>query len=176
MFLEADDATVRALGRYLTSTDRKAAAHLDTFIASNTHRIRKDAGRRPRLRTRGENHDLAEIFDELNAEWFGGKIDVLVTWGRRPPRRRRRSIRLGTYVLAEGLIRIHPVLDQPWVPRFFVAYVLFHEMLHHVVPAPLENGRQQFHSAEFRELERSYPDYRRAIAWEQANLRRLLSS
>ena len=178
MFMEADDTTVRALSRYIRRNDRRAGAHLDAYIRDNEHRIRK--GRRPlvRVKTRGEHHDLRAIFDELNAEYFEGRIrDVRVTWGRRPPargRRRRRSIRLGTYVAEDRLIRIHPFLDQEWVPPFFVAYVMFHEMLHHVVPAPVRNGRQRFHSAEFRKLERGYPDYDRAIAWERANLPRLL--
>lgn len=179
MFMKADDATVRALSRYIRRNDRRAGAHLDLFIRDNEHRIRK--GRRPlvRVETRGQHHDLRAIFDALDAEHFGGSIrDVRVTWGRRPPeqpRRRRRSIRLGTYVAEDRLIRIHPFLDRQWVPRFFVAYVVFHEMLHHVVPAPVENGRQRFHSPEFRRLERGYPDYDRAIAWERANLQRLLS-
>lgn len=178
MFIEADDATVRALTRYIRRNDRRAGAHLDAYIRDHEHRIRK--GRRPlvRVKTRGEHHDLRAIFDELNDGHFGGSVrDVRVTWGRRPPargRRRRRSIRLGTYVAEDRLIRIHPFLDQAWVPRFFVTYVVFHEMLHHVVPARVENGRQRFHSAEFRSLERAYPDYEQAIAWERANLPRLL--
>jgi hypothetical protein len=179
MFLDADDTTVRALSRYLTRGDSRASTRLDEFIEENAHLIRKERARAARVRTRGRYHDLGDIFEELNELWFEGEIlDVQVTWGRRPPsnRRRRRSVRLGTYVQDDRLIRIHPVLDQDWVPRFFVAYVLYHEMLHHVVPAPLINGKKHFHSPEFRRLERDYPDYDRAIAWEKTNLRRLLSS
>lgn len=178
MFVEADDTTVRALARYITRNDRRAGAHLDAYIRDNEHRIRK--GRRPvvRVHTRGRHHDLKSIFDQLNERHFGGSVNnVRVTWGRRPPargRRRRRSIRFGTYVAEDRLIRIHPFLDQEWVPRYFVAYVVFHEMLHHVVPAPIRNGRQCFHGAEFRSLERAYPDYERALAWERTNLPRLL--
>jgi hypothetical protein len=179
MFLDADDTTVRALARYLTRTDRRASARLDAYIESNNHRIRKSEPRPTRIRTRGRYHDLGDIFEELNGLHFdAGVEEVRVTWGRRPPGhlRRRRSIRLGTYVQDDRLIRIHPVLDQDWVPRFFVTYVVFHEMLHHVVPAPLVNGKKDFHSEAFRRREKSYEDYERAIAWERAHLRRLLSS
>jgi hypothetical protein len=178
MFLDADDMTVRALSRYLTRGDSGASERLDLFIEENTHLIRKERTRAARVRTRGQYHDLGDMFDELNELWFDELIDVQVTWGRRPPTnlRRRRSVRLGTYVQDDRLIRIHPVLDQDWVPRFFVAYVLYHEMLHHIVPAPLINGKKHFHSPEFRSRERAYPDYDRAIAWEKTNLRRLLSS
>jgi len=178
MFLDADDSTVRALARYLTRGDHRSSSRLDVFIEENAHLIRKERARAAPVRTRGRYHDLRDIFDELNELWFDERIDVQVTWGRRAPtnRRRRRSVRLGTYVQDDKLIRIHPVLDQDWVPRFFVAYVLFHEMLHHVVPAPLVNGKKHFHSPEFRSRERGYPDYDMAIVWEKANLRRLLSS
>lgn len=179
MFLDADDTTVRALSRYLTRGDRRSSERLDVFIEENTHLIRKERMRAANVRTRGQYHDLGDIFEELDELWFDEQVGgVQVTWGRRAPtnRRRRRSVRLGTYVQDDQLIRIHPVLDQDWVPRFFVAYVLFHEMLHHVVPAPLINGKKHFHSPEFRRQERAYPDYDRAIEWEKSNLRRLLSS
>ena len=176
MFLDADETCVRSLARYLVRSDRKAESRIDEFIESNRNKIRPGSRRLPPLRTRGVHHDLAEVFDELNQRWYGGALRVRVTWGRRSTqRRRRRSIRLGTFVADDQLIRIHPVLDRPWVPRFFVAYVLFHEMLHAVIPAPIEGGRQRFHSPEFRARERSYPDYQRSIAWEKANLRRLLA-
>ncbi|HJK95633.1 MAG TPA: SprT-like domain-containing protein [Polyangiaceae bacterium LLY-WYZ-14_1] len=181
MFLDADDPTVRALGLYLHRGDRESSAVVGSYIERNGARIRTGRRRGLRLRARGEIYDLDEIYAELNRDVFGGMVDgVRVSWGRRGApaagRRRRRSIRLGTYCAEERLIRLHPVLDQPWVPRFFVAYIVFHEMLHHVVPAVVENGRHQFHPPEFRELERRYPDYDRAIRWEKRNLKRLLAS
>jgi hypothetical protein len=178
MFLDADDATVRALARYLTRTDRRASARLDEYIDAKSHLIRREGRKRRRLRTRGEHHDLQRIFDALNEAHFDDGVGVNVTWGRRSPRksRRRRSIRLGTYVGEDRLIRIHPVLDAAWVPSFFLSYVVFHEMLHAVIPAPVQNGRQRFHCAEFRARERAYPDFERAIHWERQNLRRLLTS
>jgi predicted metal-dependent hydrolase len=178
MFVDADDQTVRSLARYIARNDRRAGAHLDTYIRDNEHRIKKERRRVVRVHTRGRHHDLSAIFDELNQRWFHGRVSgVRVTWGRRPAeqrRRRRRSIRLGTYVAEDRLIRIHPFLDQDWVPQYFVAYVVFHEMLHHLVPAPVRNGRQCFHSREFRILERAYPDYDRALSWERKNLPKLL--
>ncbi|MFW6051422.1 MAG: hypothetical protein ACODAU_09620 [Myxococcota bacterium] len=174
MFLDCDPATVRALASYLRTGGREASSQLGAYIERNGHRIRP---RRPRRRTRtaGRHHDLAIIFEELNHRWFEGGVRLQITWGRRVrARRRRRSIRLGAYSAEDGLIRIHPVLDQHWVPRFFVEYVVFHEMLHHVIPAPVRSGRQQFHGPAFREAERAYPDYERALRWEQRNIHRLL--
>jgi len=181
MFLDADEATVRALGIYLARGDRDASAVVGQYIERNGARIRSGRRRGVRLRSEGDVYDLGEIFAELNRGFFAGAVDgVQVSWGRRGApaagRRRRQSIRLGTYCAEERLIRVHPVLDQAWVPRFFVTYIVFHEMLHHVVPAVVENGRHQFHPPEFRELERRYPDYDRAIRWERRHLQRLLAS
>jgi hypothetical protein len=177
MFLRADDTTVRALVRYMVRRDRRAGDHLDAFIDSNLHRIKKRKARRHVLQTAGNHHDLREIFDELNRDWFQGNLKVHLTWGRRAPRmRRKRSIALGTYVADDRLIRIHPALDQPWVPRFFVAYVLFHEMLHHVVPAQDRGTHKAYHHPKFRRLEKLFPDYERALKWEKDNLGRLLRS
>jgi len=177
MFLRADDRTLKALARYMMRRDRRAGDRLDTFIEGNLHRIRKRRPRSRRLRTAGEHHDLEEIFGELNQAWFNGDLEVQLTWGRRtPPQRRKRSISLGTYVTDDRLIRIHPALDQAWVPRFFVAYVLFHEMLHHVVPALDRGTHRAYHHPKFRRLEKLFPDYERALKWEKANLARLLRS
>jgi predicted metal-dependent hydrolase len=94
-----------------------------------------------------------------------------------PRKRRRRSIRFGSYVPQEDLIRIHPLLDQPFVPEYFVRYIVFHEMLHAYL------GRSEglsehalSHSPEFRQMERAYPDYVCAQAWENSrgNLAKLL--
>ena len=86
----------------------------------------------------------------------------------------RRTIKLGSYSAVERLIRVHPVLDRPWVPRYFVSYILYHEMLHHVMPATRVGGRRMLHPPEFRAREQTYRHYDKAIAWEKANLDRLL--
>lgn len=177
MFLDCDAATARALADYLSGGSRDASVRLGRYIERNGHRIRPRVRRSLRVHTAGRVHDLAAIFDELNHEWFEGGVRLRITWGRRVrTRRRRRSIRLGAYSAEDGVIRIHPVLDQPWVPRFFVRYVVFHEMLHHVIPAPVRGGRQRFHSPEFQRAERAYPDYERAVRWEQRHLHRLLAA
>jgi len=115
------------------------------------------------------------IFDELNAEYFGGHMDARITWGPSVSRRRRRrSIKMGSFSVEDRVIRIHPALDQAAVPRYFVAWIVFHEMLHGKHEVRRENGRRRFHSAAFLAEERTFPEYERACAWEKANLDRLL--
>ncbi len=55
-------------------------------------------------------------------------------------------------------IRIHPLLDDSRVPRTFVEYIVFHEMLHAVVPSDRSSGRRYDHPEAFRVLERSFPN------------------
>ena len=105
----------------------------------------------------------------------------------------RRAIRLGSYSSLERVIRIHPVLDRGWIPRYFVAYIVYHEMLHHMVPsargtsrhasakilsdkaAPTSSSaRRTLHPPEFLERERAFRNYDRALDWERRHIRRLL--
>lgn len=178
MFLDADPFTQHALGRYLRYGDRASNNVIGAYIEANQQRIRPKKAR-DSLRTQGRKHDLRAIFNRLNDTYFQGMVDASVTWGRRTkPRGKQRScIKLGTYCADRKLIRIHPTLDRSWVPRYFVEYVVFHEMLHHMMPMPVrEDGRRELHTAEFLESERRFRHYARAIAWEQAHLGRLLRS
>ncbi len=175
MFLRADDVTVAALGSYLGRGNRKAGATLDAFIARHKATLGASRRRSTVIRTRGEHHDLAAILEGLAARHFGGPIDARITWGRRAQRRgRKRSIQLGTYLADERLIRIHPVLDQAWVPRFYVEAVVFHEMLHHDMPCVVKNGRRWFHTKEFRDRERAFEHHEVSERWEKEHLARLL--
>jgi hypothetical protein len=179
MFLDADPFTQQALGRYLRYGDRAANATIGSYIEANQQRIRP-ATRRPRgLRTRGRKHDLQDIYGRLNDTYFQGMVDASVGWGKRTRAqadRQRTSIKLGTYCADRKLIRIHPTLDRSWVPRYFVEYVVFHEMLHHMIPMPLRDGRRELHPPEFREREQRFRHYLRAIDWERAHIGRLLRS
>jgi predicted SprT family Zn-dependent metalloprotease len=178
MFVEATEPPVDAVARYLAGRDPRAGSELEAFIAANRHRIRRKDLRPGTMRTRGRHHDLGELFDELNSELFGGRVTARITWGRRtqPRGQRRRTIRLGAYVERERLIRIHPVLDQDWVPHFFVRYIVFHEMLHQVVPSSSTGSQRRHHGPAFQARERAFPDYERALEWERSNLTRLLRS
>ena len=174
MFLGAPERVLQALVEYIVRGDRRASGVLGDFIATNSHRIRASRPVTGPLRTRGACHDLAEVFASVNAQYFGGAVgDVLVTWGRhtRPlSAKPRQSIKLGSYSATERLIRVHPALDRDWVPRYFLSYILFHELLHHVIPAVPGS----LHPPELLQREREFRHYERAIAWEQKNIARLL--
>jgi hypothetical protein len=177
MFLDAPASVQDALIRYVAYADRTASTTVGNYIEANNHRIRASRPCLRPLQTQGEHHDLLGILSRLNKSYFGGTIDALVTWGKwsaHAPSKARRSLKLGSYSAVERLIRIHPVLDRAWVPRYFVSYVAYHEMLHHVIPAVKSGRRRVLHPPAFISRERLFRDYERAMAWERAHLHRLL--
>lgn len=177
MFLDAPERVVQALIRYVVESDRRASVIIGEYIEKNSHRIRAVKPTRGPLRTKGSVHDLYAILNEISSKYFGGAAsDLLITWGRRgsSPKAARKSIKLGTYSATERLIRVHPVLDREWVPRYFVSYIVFHELLHHLVPAVNDGGRALLHPTEFLRREREFRHYERAIAWERKHINRLL--
>lgn len=120
--------------------------------------------------------DLREIFDRLNARHFRGRLrGYKIVWGRKRKRQPKEYFVFGTIQEEDRVIRINPRLDQPFVPLWFLQYVLYHEMLHSVVPDEVDaSGRRRVHTEEFNRRERQYPNYRRARRWEEENLARFL--
>jgi hypothetical protein len=175
MFLTADENILDAVGDYLSDSNAGAAELIDRFVEENRTRFVAPGPPQAALRSEGRHHDLRTIADDLARRHFGGQVDVRITWGKRvQPKRRQRSLQLGTYLPEDSLIRIHPVLDQPWVPGFFVEAVVFHEMLHHDMPAVVHNGRRHYHTRAFRTRERSFEYHSAAQTWQKENLWRLL--
>ena len=124
----------------------------------------------------GKNFDLRRIFDDLNERYFGGRLrNYTVTWGRRRRNRPREYFTFGTIQEEDRVIRINRSLDQDFVPLWFLRYVLYHEMLHSIVPEEaIGGGRRRVHTEEFIRREQEFPSYRRARRWEEENLGRFL--
>ena len=178
MFADADPVITRALARYVAENDPDASRVLGDFIDQNNEHVRGRSRRAPIqvLFTAGEHHDLREIFDELNARYFGSNIEAAITWGARTGRvRRRNSIKMGSYAVEDRLIRIHRSLDREFVPGFFVAWIVFHEMLHQVHDIRVKNGRREFHSKEFLADEATFEQFEEAKRWERSHLDALLT-
>jgi hypothetical protein len=178
MFADADPAITRALARYIAENDRDASRALGDFIDANTERVRGKARRTPLqlVVTLGDHHDLRDIYDDINRRYFDGKIDAAITWGPRTGKpRRRNSIKMGSYSVEDRLIRIHRSLDRGFVPRFFVEWIVFHEMLHQVHDIKVKNGRREFHTKQFLADEAQFEHYHDARAWERRHLDALLT-
>ena len=182
MFVAAPTEVLEALAVFVRTGDAQASATLDAYIEGNKVFIRRvppsQLRRRLRIDPVGEHHDLKEIFDELNRRYFRNRINATITYGPAPRvRGPRRSIKMGSYSSDSKVIRIHPALDQSRVPRYFVEWIVFHEMLHHVHRARRgPDGRRCVHTPEFLEHERRFYAFERAQRWENENLDLLLRS
>ena len=128
------------------------------------------------LQHEGRYFDLQRIFDSLNERYFRGRLrGYEVKWGRRRQQRPKEYFIFGTIQEEDRLIRINPALDQPFVPLSFLQYVLYHEMLHSVVPdEKMPGGRRRVHTEEFNRRERKFRGYHRARRWEEENLAKFL--
>ena len=177
MFLDAPAPITKALARYIADNDARASRELGRYIEVNQGAIARAQGRAKPvvLRTAGRIHDLADIYAALNAHYFGGRIDARITWGPMPGGpRRRRSIKMGSYAVEDRLIRIHPSLDREMIPRFFVEWIVYHEMLHQVHAIPIVGGRRQFHPPAFLADEARFDRFDEARRWERQHLDLLL--
>jgi len=183
MFRHAEGDDLHALADFLAGRRGGSGAVLDRFI----ERHRDEVERKPKGRRRsgvvatGQHHDLEEILARVKARYFAGRGEVDVGWGKAPSTRRRRRSRggtrsraLATYSFDDRSIRVSQVLDSARVPRYVLEWVVYHEMLHHVLPIEEREGRRRYHTRSFKALERAFEGYEKAVAWEEANLDWLL--
>lgn len=157
-FLSAPADVISALTRYVRRP-RRADWRI---IAAFARTIQPDAApSKPEpLRTKGAVYDLDIIRRRVTARFFSRGVRCRVGWGKRGTRRRRprsRHIRYGSYVRSGKLVRINPILDDARVPEQFVEYIVFHEMLHAVVPSE-QGSRWSHHTRTFRQFEDRFPD------------------
>jgi len=112
------------------------------------------------------NHYLASLAAEVHRTYFYKYPPLPVRWGQQITRKKRRSIRLGSYNHLTTEIRIHPLLTSADIPAFFIQSVIYHEYLHHVLGAS--------HNRRFHKEERKFRYYRESKEWIRRHLWLLL--
>ncbi len=134
---------------YLNRTDIRRKALL----------IRQIRGRKQILSAQGRVYDLDELFDDLNAQFFGGLLaKPQLSWS---PGKSRNT--LGHFDPAHNAIIISRVFDHPKIPRFLVEYIVYHEMLHLKFPVEYNRSRRRVHTKDFQKNERAFPRYAEAV-------------
>src|SRR5574341_706460 len=172
MFLSADRRVMSEIASYLKNR-RGAMPHFRNFIRENREQLSLKPPKKVPVRTVGKFHDLCGLYDEINKEYFGGMVNAVITWGTRSPRYAVRKRTVGSYGERSNMIRINPVLDRNAVPRYYIAFIVYHEMLHAVMGTPLRGKRRSVHTREFRTREKLFKDYEKATAWEDGNFLRM---
>lgn len=175
MFLQAPQNIMQELACYLKREDKIISPSVKAFIEENlqkidySHTINKE-----KLYQQGNVYNLKKIYDEINHEYFGNELNLLITWFGKPNQRNRSRVTFGLYHDPLKLIKIHRILDTPSFPYYFISYVIYHEMLHYVCPAYIdEKGFNRIHSKEFKEKEAQFRHFNLAQSWikeNQANL------
>jgi predicted metal-dependent hydrolase len=165
MFLRADDRIFGEIVSFLRN--RKASMpHFRSFIRSNRKDLLQKPPRKVPVRTRGRFHDIGQLYREINREYFGEEVTAAITWGSRSPRAAVKKRTVGSYSERSNTIRINPVLDRRNVPRCYVAFIVYHEMLHAAMGTVQRGKRRSVHSREFRRREKLFREYEKAEAWE----------
>jgi CRISPR/Cas system CMR subunit Cmr6 (Cas7 group RAMP superfamily) len=107
-------------------------------------------------------HHLPSLAAEVHRTYFYRMPPLRVRWGHQIARKKRRSIRLGSYNHTTTEIRIHPSLNAPEIPAFYIQSIIHHEYLHHVLGAS--------HNRRFQACERQFRYHRESKEWIRRNL------
>jgi hypothetical protein len=181
MFALAGLEDVKSLAGFISGSNPSEARKVDGFIASHKHEIERSASsaRKRPVCANGMHHDLCDNLDRVVERYFGGIGEVKIGWGRETTKRRSRRSRSRSRVLAkysyeDRTISVNPVLDSDKVPGYVLDWIVYHEMLHHVLPVEKTGERTRFHTRSFKALERGFDRYKEAVEWEKANLEWLL--
>jgi hypothetical protein len=125
---------------------------------SHSHRVRG----RKHIDPVGSHRSLLESYLRVTLD-----MDLLVpeapklSWSKEESRHR-----LGHQDPDHGAIVLSRVFDDPAVPEFVLDYVVYHELLHILIPPRQGSGSKRIvHSAAFTRAERRFPQWQEAEAW-----------
>ncbi len=171
MFLQAPQNVMQALACYLKGEDKKLAPSIKAYIENNLQNFNYSHELDfAKLQTQGQVYDLKKIYCDLNQEYFNQRLNLYITWFGVRRRRICKRVTFGLYHDPLRLIKINRLLDNQHFPTYFIAYVIYHEMLHHVCPAYVdENGYKHIHSQAFKEHEKRFKYFKEAQQWIRDN-------
>ena len=146
---------------------RSNGQNIRSFIRQNRYLLKQKSPVKLTPRVTGEHYCLQTIYDSLNSEYFEGLVSAAITWGKSISKKRVRMRTMGSYNAETSTIRINPLLDKKAVPAYFLEFVVYHEMLHAYLGIKTRNGRRSIHSGEFRQHEKKFRHYAKAMEWER---------
>jgi hypothetical protein len=151
---------------------------LNVKVSEEQRRVYKDYIYNPEIRTKrrtvrqnrankqitgpmGKIFDLDEVFNSINKQYFNGNINKpKLTWSA------RRSIRrLGHFDADLNILVVSQKLDNKKTPEYIIEYIVYHELLHGKYPGKYLDGRWVVHTKEFKQAEKEFIHYTKAIDW-----------
>lgn len=169
MFLFASAPVLKALVLFMENRkDRSSSALLQDYINQNLPKFNYEKKcDLSKLISQGAVHDLKSLYDQMNETYFNSSLDLNITWYGADRKKRGHQITYGLYNDPLKLIKIHRLLDRKVCPEFYVAFVVYHEMIHAVHRPQRGEKRTRIHTKEFRAQEKLFHDYEKAINWEK---------
>lgn len=166
IFLKAPTNIMEDLACYVRQERKTISPVVKAFIEDNlksldySHELDLS-----KLHTKGHVYNLQTTFDELNREYFENRLNLRITWFGKPINRNKNKLTFGLYHDPLKLIKINRLLDSPSFPSYFLEYVVYHEMVHHVCPSYYENGVHKIHTREFKKQELKFKHFQLAQKW-----------
>lgn len=176
LFLEAPKNIMDALACHIRHKNSDVAPSVKAFIEDKLKDLDYSYTLdRDKLVTKGAHYDLLKLYDGIEKEYFTGEeLNLNITWFGSRLLKRRSRLTFGLYHQPLRLIKINKMMDSHRFPPFFVEYVVFHEMLHHLCPSYYDgSGKHCVHTREFKAREKEFKHYAEAKKWLKANTARL---
>ena len=126
------------------------------------------------FKIQGNCYNLKTIFDAVNHDFFDSRVSSYLRWGAPKSKTSYQSNHTDAAGSKISIITIAGIYNLPGVPEYAIKSVMYHEMLHIVVPPYTKNGRRVVHGQEFKAAEKKNPDLARWHAWERHDLHSLL--
>ncbi|MEM1283001.1 MAG: SprT-like domain-containing protein [Chlamydiota bacterium] len=171
MFLEAPKNIMDALACHIKKENSKLCPSVKAFIEEKltsfdySGQLNENA-----LSTKGEVYELQALYDKINEQYFGGQLRLKITWFGKKQRRRKSQVTFGLYQEATKLVKINRMMDSSFFPEYFVEFVIYHEMLHHVCRSYYdEKGKHRIHTPEFKKREQEFEHFELANLWMKKN-------
>ena len=179
VFMEASPRVLECVVEHFFSTrrdeSRSAREAIFDFLESSQTLISEHASGMRWRAPLGRVYDLAAVQESIRCRFLPSCPALEIGWADRPS-----PTLMGKWVaMPKGrpnLVIVNPLLDSRRVPQYYVRYIVFHELLHEVIPIRREGGRWIHHPTEFRRREREFPDFQRALQWEQQNVPKLFQA
>jgi hypothetical protein len=173
MFLQAPENIMDALACYIRREHKTISSEIKDYIEQQieSNYPSRYFQIKQRWDSHGQYHQLQEIYNKVNRDYFNNELSLSVTWfGQKDTAFSQKAI-LGLYEAFLKVVKVHRILDSAEVPTYVLEYIIYHEVLHSVCPPQRcsDNGRRKIHTDAFKKREKEFCHFAEATQWIEEN-------